>query len=217
MSFFKEYKWLSPILLFTASLLLGRVAFTGSIMFLFIGWNLFLAIVPLYFSHLLIETIDKRKATLLIAAWLLFFPNAMYIVTDLFHLQDDSEMPMWFDLLILFSAALTGVIIGFLSLQNVEKYLTGKLPTRCMKWTLICLFFLCGYGIYLGRYLRWNSWDIVVQPIPLFKDIRQDVFHPFRNIECWLLSTLFGTWLYLLYKYFMKFKRMAPGMAKETI
>jgi uncharacterized membrane protein len=206
-----------PIILFTASLLIGRVIYTGSPMFLFIAWNLFLAIAPLYFSHKLVNTADKRKAWLLLGAWLLFFPNAMYIVTDLFHLQDDSEIPMWFDLLILFSAALTGVIIGFLSLQNVEKYLGEKLPGKYMKWALASLFFLCGYGIYLGRYLRWNSWDIVVQPIPLFSDIRQDVFHPFRNFECWLLSVLFGTWLYILYKYFIKFKPLVPGVAKEMI
>ena len=140
-------------------------------------------------------------------AWLLFFPNAMYIITDIFHLRERPGIPEWYDLLILFSAAMSGVIVGFLSLQNVEQYLNTRIDKKYIPWVILSFFLLCGYGIYLGRYLRWNSWDIITQPVSLLTDIKQDILHPIRNDQSWMLSTLFGIWLYILYKYF---KRLSP-------
>ena len=142
-----------------------------------------------------------------LAVWLLFFPNAMYIITDIFHLKEHPDVPQWYDLLILFSAAISGVIMGFLSLQNVEQYLRRNISYKLVPWVVLSFLILSGYGIYLGRYLRWNSWNIITQPISLLVDIKQDVFHPIRNNQCWMLSVLFGVWLHVLYRYFKKFGR----------
>ena len=67
----------------------------------------------------------------------------------------------------------------------------------------VVFIFLClsGYGIYLGRYLRWNSWDVVAAPFSLMADVSNHVIHPFRNREVWLLSLLFGSWMFVLYRY----------------
>ncbi len=219
MTFCKKYNWLLPLFLFTAALLAGRVIHTRSLMFLFIPWNLFLALVPLYFSHKLHEVAGKMKATACFIVWLLFFPNAMYIITDLFHLKQMKRVPEWYDLLILFSAAITGVIVGYLSLYNVERYVvrymhTANAETQTWKRKEIyvqllvaAILLLCGYGIYLGRYLRWNSWDIIGDPFSLAEDIAQDIFHPFRNKECWLLTSIFGIWLYLMYRFFTRLRQ----------
>lgn len=209
MSFIQKYKWLMPMCIFIAAMLIVRVIYSGSFMFLFIPWNLFLVVVPLFFSYRIRQRSSKIAVSLYLAGWLLFFPNAMYIVTDLFHLHERPGVPLWYDLLILFSSALLGVIMGFLSLRNVERYLYRHIKRQFMPFLLFSCFILCGYGIYLGRYLRWNSWDIVTQPILLLSDIKQNVVHPFRNIECWLLTLLFGIWLCLLYKYF---KKLRPEM-----
>jgi uncharacterized membrane protein len=206
MTFYKKYKWLVPMQLFIAGLLLARVLRTRTLVFTFIPWNIFLAVIPLYLSHRINKTTDKKMPWIYMAAWLLFFPNAMYIITDIFHLRERPDVPQWYDLLILFSAALSGVIMGFLSLQNVEQYLRRNISYKFVPWAILSFLVLCGYGIYLGRYLRWNSWDIITQPISLLLDIKQDVLHPLRNNQCWLLSSLFGVWLYVLYKYF---KRLA--------
>ena len=208
MNFFEKYKWLIPMQLFIGGLIISRVLYTHSTAFLFIPWNLFLAIIPLYLSFRLQKTTNNHTGWLLIGAWLLFFPNAMYIITDIFHLKDDRGVPPWYDLLILFSSAISGVIVGFLSLRNVETYLVRQMGNRYISAIVFGFFFLCGYGIYLGRYLRWNSWDIVTQPFSLLLDIKQDVLHPWRNNQCWMLSILFGVWLHILYRYFKGVARL---------
>jgi uncharacterized membrane protein len=216
MSFYKTYKWLLPMLGFNFALIVCRVAVTFKLTLAFIPWNVFLAAVPLYFSFKL-DKASKYSGWLFLVLWLLFFPNAMYIVTDLFHLKQRAMIPLWYDLLILFSAALNGIIMGFLSLQHVEHFLRGKIPTRYIHPIILPVFILCGYGIYLGRYMRWNSWDIIADPISLMNDIRYDIIHPIRNMECWLLSLLFGVWMYLLYRYFKKLsgeKRHTPEIGE---
>ena len=206
MSFVNKNQFLLPLLSFTGILLAGRIIHTHTIVFLFIPWNLLLAFVPLYFSYQLNHTGSKKTQWLFLALWLLFFPNSMYIITDLFHLHERVGMPQWYDLLILFSAALNGLVMGFLSVVEVEEYLSAHIHTGFIRWVVLSFFFLSGYGIYLGRYLRWNSWSIITRPLSLLYDIRQDVFHPIRHDQSWMMSILFGIWLYILYKYFKKFK-----------
>ncbi|GAA4464759.1 DUF1361 domain-containing protein [Nemorincola caseinilytica] len=203
MRFIAKYNWLIPALLFTAAMLAGRMFYTSSLRFFFIPWNLFLAFVPVYFAYKLNEGVVRGvRAVALFSLWLLFFPNSMYIVTDLFHLKQRQNVPLWYDLLILVSAAITGIAMGFASLRQVERFLSARIEARFMRWVLRGLFVLCGYGIYIGRYLRWNSWDIVADPVSLCTDMLHHVIHPYRNKECWAVSLLFGTWMYILYAYF---------------
>ncbi len=204
--FISKYNWLKPALLFTLTLIVCRMVYSLSVIFLFIPWNLLLAAVPLFFSYKLNTAQTEKRGYAFLALWLLFFPNAMYIMTDLFHLKQREGVPLWYDLLILFSAATTGIIMGFVSLLNVERYLQKKIPARYISWAIFGFFMLCGYGIYLGRYLRWNSWDIVAQPSGLLSDVLYDFVHPFRNRECWILTLLFGVWMHILYKYFKRIK-----------
>ena len=192
--------------LFTGCLLIGRVIHSHSLEMIFIPWNLFLAILPLYFSYRLEIDSNKMVTTFCFIAWLVFFPNAMYIITDLFHLKKMHRIPEWYDLLLLFSAAITGTIIGYLSLHNVERFLARYIKAGYVQVILVCFFLLCGYGIYLGRYLRWNSWDIIADPFSLLDDVKDDIFHPFHNRGCWLLTLLFGVWLQILYSYFKKLR-----------
>lgn len=207
MNFVKKYSWLLPSLMFTCVLLLVRVAYTRSFFLLFIPWNMFLAGVPLLFSYMLLKVKDKFVSWGMFALWLLFFPNSMYIVTDLFHLGEGYTMPLWYDLLILFSAALNGIIMGLISLRNAERFLRRSFSPRLLPFFLFGLFLLCGYGIYLGRYLRWNSWDIFMQPHLLLWDIMQDILHPFRNNKSWMVSSLFAVWMHILYGYFKRSRR----------
>ncbi|RYD56523.1 MAG: DUF1361 domain-containing protein [Sphingobacteriales bacterium] len=206
MNFIRTYNWLYPMLAFNISMVATRIALTGELTFVFIIWNLFLAGVPLYTSHKLELAKSKIQSWLYAAVWLLFFPNAMYIVTDLFHLHERPEIPLWFDLVLLLSAALNGVIMGYLSLYKIEKWLKTFVPLRYITPIIFAILFLCGYGIYLGRYLRWNSWDTIVQPYLLFADIVHHCLHPFRNMHVWTLSAVFAIWMYLLYTHFKKIK-----------
>ncbi len=204
MKYLAPYKELLPTMGFTCALIFIRVAWTGDLMFAFLLWNLFLAFVPLYLANKLDTASNKLKGWTLAALWLLFFPNSIYIVTDLFHLRERDGVPLWFDLLLILSAALNGVIMGFQSLYRIEKWLHGYLTKHFLSLVIFILLFLCGYGIYLGRYGRWNSWDIVTKPVALGADIFSHLVHPFRNADVWILSLAFAVWSYLLYKLVVK-------------
>ncbi len=201
MSFSRKYRWLLPSSFFCVALLIARVVYTGHITFAFLIWNLFLAVLPLYFSYKVLVAGNKKAVLAYVAMWLLFFPNAMYITTDLFHLRERPECPLWLDMLILLSFALNGLLYGFLSLSNIEKLMNGYIRKQYIMPMIFLFLCLSGYGIYLGRYLRWNSWDVVTAPFGLFADMANHVVHPFRNVEVWTLSLLFGTWLFVLYRY----------------
>lgn len=204
MHFIKFYRWLIPSVAFTIVLILLRMVWTKTLVFFFIPWNIFLAVLPLYFSYKVTKTFNTVGVFFYAVLWLLFFPNAIYIVTDLFHLHERKLAPLWYDLLILISAAINGVTLGFLSLYNMEELLRKKIGRRYLPAILFSIFLLCGYGIYIGRYLRWNSWDIFVRPFPLLSDIAFELRHPFRNMHVWALSILYGVWLHLFYKYVKK-------------
>ena len=113
-------------------LLMARTVYTGTITFVFLVWNLFLAFVPYFFSSRLLSRpswIQSRwKLPVAFIAWVLFIPNAFYILTDLFHLYDSIVVPPWYDLLLIISFAWNGLIMGILSVRQMEKALTARRP-----------------------------------------------------------------------------------------
>jgi len=147
-----------------AVLLNLRFYWSGHTWFSFMFWNLFLAGIPLGLAVLLTKIERWRFAMPLIASWLLFFPNAPYVLTDLLHLKERGGVPLWFDLLMLLSFALVSLWMGFQSLHLVQVWITRK-TTPFVAWSFVgSSLLLSGFGIYLGRFLRWNSWDIINRP-----------------------------------------------------
>lgn len=207
MRFLKYYQWLMPSLLFSSALVVFRVLFLWNPLYISMLWNLFLAILPLYFSFKASRTLGKKAFWAWSAMWLLFFPNAMYITTDMFHLNEHAGIPKWFDLIMLSSCAINGLAYGVLSLRNMEKRMRDVIPQKYLNAVLLFIMMLCGYGVYLGRYLRWNSWDVVTNPISLAGDMYQHIVHPFRNANIWALTITFGTWMYILYKFFKRLEK----------
>src|SRR6185503_20161926 len=147
-------------LAFTIFLLVVRITLTGQLTYAFIAWNLFLAWIPFAISQRITGVTNRWKILLLFSAWLLFLPNAPYIITDFLHLKERPPIPYWFDVLLLFSAALNGLLLGLVSLFTIEGFLAKRYGNRISALLILCSFFLCAFGIYIGRYLRWNSWDI---------------------------------------------------------
>ena len=190
---------------FTLFLLAVRIMVTGELVYVFLAWNLFLAWIPFALSQKLIITTNRWKIFFLIALWLLFLPNAPYIITDFLHLKQRPPIPYWFDILLLFSAALNGLLLGLLSLLAVEKFLANRYGNRISGLIILCSFFLCSFGIYIGRYLRWNSWDIIMNPGEIAADILERVFYPFDHVGTWSVTVLFGSFFYVLYYSIKKF------------
>lgn len=184
---------------FTIFLLAARIVLTGQLYYVFLAWNLFLAWIPFAISQNL-DTIRGRWQTfLLVGLWLLFLPNAPYIITDFLHLKPRPPIPYWYDILLLFSASLNGLLLGILSLLAVERFLVKRYGNRISGLIILCSFFLCSFGIYMGRYLRWNSWDIITNPIGIAADILERIFNPLDHFGTWSVTVLFGIFFYTLY------------------
>jgi len=184
---------------FTLFLLGIRIVLTGELVYIFLAWNLFLAWIPFAVSQELIGAKKRLNIFFLTAIWLLFLPNAPYIITDFLHLKQRPPIPSWYDILLLFSAALNGLLLGLLSLLTVEKSLAKRFGNRISGLIILCSFFLCSFGIYIGRYLRWNSWDLIIKPGEIAGDILERIFNPFDHIGTWSVTVLFGSFFYVLY------------------
>ncbi|WP_343636675.1 DUF1361 domain-containing protein [Fluviicola sp.] len=197
--------------LFCFGLSLFRVEFSGTRHFLFLNWNLFLAFVPWLFTMILTMSLHLQKSRLavfgMLGVWLLFFPNASYILTDLFHLSHHSSMPIWFDLVLILSFAWTGLLFGFLSLWNLEELMEQFLSKKVITGLSVFLLFVGSFGIYIGRYLRWNSWDILHHPTRLMGDVGDRILNPFDHTRTWGVTIFMGLFLTMLYFTFRFLRR----------
>jgi uncharacterized membrane protein len=117
----------------------------------------------------------------LVLVWLVFLPNSFYIITDLFHLEDKENVLLWFDLALIFSFALNGLLLGVASIRQMEMMLQCKWQ-QLEEWQFVFpMMLLNAVGIYIGRYLRYNSWDVVTNPFSLAEDLFCPVLRPFAT------------------------------------
>lgn len=193
-------KMLSLSILFTMLLLAIRCFYAQQLTYTFYIWNTFLAVLPFLFSRALVKMKAwNGKALVLLTCWLAFFPNAAYIVTDLFHYTDRPPVPQWFDLLLVTTAAWNGLLLGILSLMQVEQYLARHLQQRRVHLLVLISCLLCGYGVYIGRYLRFNSWHVFTHPGSLLYAVGSHVIKPHQHAGVWAFTVLFGSMFALTY------------------
>ncbi len=194
-------------------LLLSRVLYSGRITYSFLLWNLFLAWLPLLLAYLSLRSLPRRPLLALIAAlaWLAFFPNAPYILTDIMHLRYDDGITVLFDVLLLFTFAISGITLGFVSLRWMQVSVARRIGMWWSRGFAVMVLGLSGFGIYLGRFLRWNSWDIVTNPLSLAQDIWPRLMHPIQHWHTWAMSVLFAFVLIFIYYLLVILPRMAMG------
>lgn len=189
--------------LFSLVMVIGRLIITGKILFLFLPWNLFLAYIPYFISAELqqrpawIE--HKGKFVLVLIVWLLFLPNSFYILTDLFHLELREESNRWFDLTLIFSFAWNGLLLGILSIRQMERILNVCFDISSEFFFLYPVMWLNALGIYIGRYMRFNSWDVITDPFQLTGEIGYMLIHPFRNLYPWCMICCFSVFMTIVY------------------
>ena len=145
-------------------LLALRVGLTGKSFYAFLLWNLFLGIIPLIPAYQFRRSASNGFSWTLVLsffAWLFLFPNAPYILTDFVHLHSREHVPVWYDASLLFFFTLAGMFAGIVSLHWIHKGL-DKLCYRWLSWTIVLsTIIVSAYGVFLGRVLRLNSWDII--------------------------------------------------------
>jgi len=187
--------------LFSMGLMAFRILYTGELLFAFLVWNLFLAFVPYAISQKMIEApvTAKWKFVLYNLIWLLFLPNAFYIITDLFHLDRNEQVPLWFDLALLLSFAWSGMLFGIVSVRQMEKLFERNFNKRPGMLFILPVMALNGLGVYIGRYLRFNSWDVLANPFQLIRDIAYLFTHPIHNRFHWSMIVCYTILLTLIY------------------
>jgi uncharacterized membrane protein len=192
----------SALLFWCACMVAVRIDRTGSGYYRFLLTNLFLACVPLFLSTVLRVTNRMRLHWTIMAGlvglWLLFLPNAPYILTDILHLTRASDAPAWYDLALLLSCSGTGLLVGYLSLVDVQGIVARRF-TPIVGWIFALLsLVLSGFAIYLGRFLRWNSWDVLLTPT-LVLEIAAALIHPLEHVRPLSVTLVFGIILALGY------------------
>ncbi|MEP7163974.1 MAG: DUF1361 domain-containing protein [Ferruginibacter sp.] len=209
---------LGVFFIFIAALIMTRMFYSGSIRYIFIVWNIFLAWIPYVLSDFFVvyRQKEKWKQLFLFASWLLFFPNALYIVTDLIHLEANTNVPVWYDAILLFASSFVGLIMAFISLQKVEYFLKEIFSRRTIKMIIPLILFIGSFGVYLGRFQRWNSWDVVHNPLALAMDILHRFTSPVDNYKTWAI-TLILTALYSLLYFCIKILPNAFAESKTNL
>ena len=195
--------WISLACKFSVCLVLYRMERTGTIYFSFLLWNLFLALVPVLFSALAWLASRSRwklLALLFLVPWLLFFPNAPYILTDLLHLKARAAMPLWYDMVMLLSFGLNGLFLGYISLVMVESVLQRIFDRTVAVVGSMAFTFASAYGIYLGRYHRLNSWDVWIDPMGIVDQVLDPLLHPMEHAHVWAITLMLGSMIYLGYR-----------------
>lgn len=205
-------KILTASIVFSILLVAARIWKSHSLLYVSLIWNLFLAWVPYGISVMVRHKKKWFSSPVLfypvIFVWLLFFPNAPYIITDLFHLQAKPHVPLWYDLLLIFSFAWNGLILGYLSLMVIEKEIEKRAGARVASFFVVVVIALGAYGVFLGRYLRWNSWDFLVNPFALIWKMAEMMIHPFHFQGVWGMTLLLSILTGLMY---FTLKKLAGG------
>ena len=193
--------------------------YAGSWEYRNLAWNLILAWVPFVVALVLYDR-ERRGASgaaLLVPGglWLLFLPNAPYLLTDIFLLRYLGGAPLWFDVLLVTAFAWTGLLLGFISLFLVQTVARRRLGSR-VGWALVLgTIALSSFGIYLGRFLRWNSWDFLVQPTVLASSVWSRLTDPIAGTKLIAVTVLLSAFLTAAYLVLYSFLNLALHDARE--
>ena len=167
-------------------------------------WNLFLAWIPFVLAYLAYMLSWQRTLMYFVIPvfaflWLIFFPNAPYILTDLQHLgQRSTAAPLWYDVVVFIWFSWTGMLLGIVSLSLMQEIIRRQIG-RLAGWVFVVFVsVLTGIGLYIGRFVRLNSWDILQNPGEIASNIPDWLGDPSRrSIGFIVLYTLFFIFVYL--------------------
>ena len=204
---------------FALALLVARVVYTDSTQYRNLAWNLVLAWAPFVLALVVYERHRAGARPLALLApgflWLLFLPNAPYLLTDVFLIRFLGGVPIWFDVVLVTAFAWTGLLLGFTSLFLVHTVTRAVAGSRA-GWTLVlAAISLSSFGIYLGRFLRWNSWDFLVQPTVLAASIGDHLTDPLATTKLLGMTVLLSGFLTAGYLALYGFLHLAAQDARR--
>ncbi len=210
-------RWLLGFTIWGVLLLVGRNLWLGlngyahpvsvsnglpfALTYAFLPWNLLLG----WISYAIIQVLDRRGAPRVFqwtylplwVLWLLFLPNAPYLLTDFIHLRPRPGVPLWFDAGLLTTFAALGWAFGILSVYRAVQLFRSFLSKNKARLFAASILFLSSIGVFLGRELRWNSWDALLRPQQVLESGLLLFINPMQYAEAWLMCVvLFGMLLF---------------------
>ena len=185
--------------MFAAGALFGESDFLW-----FMIWNLFLAWLPLVFMLWLLRTLRRKRwsswqGISLSLLWLGFLPNSFYMVTDYMHLRSVPSDEVVYNSVMLTSFILNGLLLGYVSLYLFHRELRKRLPGSTARGMVATVLLLCSFAIYLGRELRWNTWDVLLNPAGLLFDISNRFISPMSYPQMFVTTAAFFVLLTTVY------------------
>lgn len=193
-----------------------RVFGADSFRFGFMFWNLLLGALPLLFAIVLVKSLRQRAWVSwqnlgLTFLWFSFLPNSFYILTDYIHIHLTGEINILFDVVLFFSCIFNAYVFGYWSLYLVHRELLRRLKPQHANWLVIATLFVCSFGIYLGRYLRWNTWDVIVHPFGLLFDVSDRLANPVSHPQLLTTTLTFFMLLGSIYWVILQFVNVVRG------
>lgn len=172
--------------------------------FFYMLWNLFLAWLPLLFIIWLLKVLKRKRwsswegiaASLL---WLGFLPNSFYLVSDLIHMQEASPGEILFDAVMFGSFAINGLLLGYMSLYLFHEEFRQRVSSLETRLTIALVLLICSFAVYLGRDLRWNTWDVFVNPAGILFDLSDRIISPFSYPSMFVTTGIFFVMLTTFY------------------
>lgn len=194
---------------FSLNMVCFRIIFTGSFYYAFLVWNLFLAFIPVWISIRVVKMSTRKWYNFLLPGffWLLFLPNAPYLITDFVHLEENENIPHWFDLMLILSFAWNGLLFWLISMFHFNTLLGEKLNSNLKTALNHFIILLSAVGVYLGRYGRFNSWDAFIAPIDILEKVGQIIAHPARYTGFYGMTIAVYVFLALLFGFFEKIRQ----------
>lgn len=185
------------ILSLVCLLLFGfRVVATETFRYWFVPENLALAWVSLFFSWLLVGQLRKHRwlswqNIALSVLWIIFLPNTWYVLTDFIHVYSTGEISELYDIVLISSLVINGFTLGFIGLYMIHKELLKRFDAVRAGWIVTLILLISSFGIYLGRDLRWNAWDVLTNPAGLAIDVSDRVIDPLGHPRAFNITGLF--------------------------
>lgn len=186
--------------------------------FWYLGWNLFLAWAGLSIA-LWLELVLRRSswsswyAMAVTVLWMISLPNTFYLITDYIHIFDVSRVDHVYDVVMFSSFIFNGVILGYLSVYLIHRQLLKRLTERTSHILVGLILFLCSFGIYIGRELRWNTWDVVTNPWSVLFDVSDRILNPSQHPQVFSITLSFFVLLtttYAVFWYIVRAARKQP-------
>lgn len=183
-------------------LYLARYIATGSVQFSFMAWNLVLSLLALTLSAVFVNQWHEKNKYMtyfMFAVWIFLLPNTFYMLTDFIHVGESGDINMLFDIVLVGLFAMNGFMHGLLSLLIVHKTLLTRYPARYVHAGIGVIILAASFAVDMGRYLRWNSWDVLLHPGALIFDVSDTLLNPTNYDRSFLITGIFFVTIASLY------------------